>query len=285
MSKRKPIIILADNGSTKASATLQLRSIAKQLSERVHQDIYPVSLQHADVISADELGGMKASVLRTFLREQLALGEREFIIVPLFFGNSRALTKFIPDLQRKLEEECGEINITVKDTLYQPSSDYSNQVKEKEQASLAQIIADHILQTSKVTSTPLENIVLVDHGSPSPKITAVRNGVADDIQVILSKKVEQAAMERRTGKQYDFNGDLLEDWLITKAKQSVTGKKINVIVALMFSLPGRHAGDGGDIVTICNSVTQRYPNFKVAITPLVGEHPLLLDILVNRLNA
>ncbi len=272
------ITILADNGSTKASATLQLRTIAQKLSKRTNQNIHPVSLQHASAISKDELDGIKASILRDFLREQLQQGRSKFIILPLFFGNSRALTKFIPDVQAELEEEFEKFNILIKDTLYrssQPSGNFNEKV------SLAKIITDHIQKTSKTTSIPLENIVLVDHGSPSPIITAVRNGVAVEVQAMLGKPIEQAAMERRAGKQYDFNGELLEDWLIKKAKKGVP----SAIVALLFSLPGRHAGEGGDIVTICDSVMQRYPNFKIGISPLVGEHPLLLDILADRLNA
>jgi len=54
-------------------------------------------------------------------------------------------------------------------------------------------------------------------------------------------------MERREGKQYDFNGPLLEQWL----EQKVARGEKSAIVALMFFLPGRHAGDGGDIEQIC----------------------------------
>jgi sirohydrochlorin ferrochelatase len=283
MTTSKPIIILADNGSTKASATLQLRSIAQQLSERTQQKIHPVSLQHADSVAVEELNGMKASVLKGFLREQLqnkeVQGEKlqEFIILPLFFGNSRALTKYIPDVQAELEREFGKFKITIKDTLYILSQSPDVSIKESR---LSKIIAEHILQTSQSNSIPLKNIVLVDHGSPSPEITAVRNGVANELKMILGEAVDQAAMERRRGKQYDFNGELLETWLYEKAEQGVS-----VIIALMFSLPGRHAGEGGDIEAICQSVKQRHPNFKVAISPLVGDHPLLLDILSDRLNA
>ncbi len=278
MPNLDPIFILSDNGSTKASATLQLRSIAQQLSERTKQTIYPVSLQHADVISADELKGVKASVLTGFLRDQLQQNMREFVILPLFFGNSRALTKFIPDVQAELEEEFGNFKVSIMDTLYTPAYLASDNAS----SGLSIIIHDHILQTAKIKSLALENIVLVDHGSPSPQITAVRNGVADEVQAMLGQdvKLEQAVMERRKGKQYDFNGELLEDWLITKAKQGAS----SAIVTLLFSLPGRHAGEDGDIVTICDSVMQHYPNFKIGISSLVGEHPLLLDILADRLN-
>jgi sirohydrochlorin ferrochelatase len=261
-----PIILLVDNGSVKVEATLQLRMIAKKLSERVKQQIHPVSLQHAEV------------TLAPFLREQLQRGKREFILLPLFFGNSRALTKFIPDVQTQLEEEFTAFNLKIADTLFPlPQSDVR----------LADIIFDNIQTVAKQSSLNLKNIVLVDHGSPSPEITAVRNAVTEQVQSKLGKEVqlEQAAMERRSGKQYDFNGELLEDWLIAKAENGEAGAEKSAIVTLLFSLPGRHAGEGGDIVTICESVMHRYPNFKIGISPLVGEHPRLLDILADRLNS
>lgn len=285
MTTSKPIHILADNGSTKADATLQLRSIAEQLSERTKQKIHPVSLQHADVIPADELGGVKASVLSGFLRDKLQQGVRDFIILPLFFGNSRALTKFIPDTQIELEKELGKFTVQIMDTLYTLPHPVLGSGSSS-RSGLSEIIYDHILQTAEANLLPLDNIVLVDHGSPSPQITAVRNGVAEEVQARLGQDalLEQAVMERREGKQYDFNGELLEDWLVEKADLSKEQGESSAIVALLFSLPGRHAGEGGDIVTICDSVMQRYPNFKIGISPLVGEHPLLLEILADRLN-
>jgi len=88
--------------------------------------------------------------------------------------------------------------------------------------------------------------------------------------------IDQAVMERREGKQYDFNGPLLEQWL----EQKVARGEKSAIVALMFFLPGRHAGDGGDIEQICFRIEQQYPGFKVYITSLVAEHTGLIDLLL-----
>ena len=279
-------ILLVDNGSIKPAATLQLRKIAKQLSDKTGQKIHPVSLQHADV------------VLASFLQEQLEQGKRDFIILPLFFGNSRALTKFIPDVYAEREKTFGEFKLKVADTLFPLSQSDTrladiifDNIKIVAQESLISkhtppLLHDDYKHPVKVGGCALKNIVLVDHGSPSPEITAVRNGVAEEVQTKLGEGVllEQAVMERREGKQYDFNGELLEDWLIAKAQQSVSDEETSVIVALLFSLPGRHAGEGGDIEMICESVMQRYPHLKIGISPLVGEHPLLLEILADRLN-
>jgi len=266
------IYLLVDNGSLRPAATLQLRQIAKQLGEQSNQQIHAVSLQHADKIHAEKLEDKKAVVFESFMREQLQQGETEFLILPLFFGNSAALTNFIPgklsDLQQelKLAFEC-----KIADVLYPlPKGD----------SRLVDILYDNIQKTSNQLSLPLKNIVLLDHGSPLPQITKVRNRVAEELQIKLGQNnhLDQAVMERRAGRQYDFNGGLLQDWLLEKAKQG----EDSAIISLLFSLPGRHAGPDGDIVTICKSVTQDYPQFKIGISPLVGEHPLLIELLKDR---
>lgn len=85
-------------------------------------------------------------------------------------------------------------------------------------------------------------------------------------------------MERREGKEYDFNGQLLQDWLTEQANRQSAG----AVVAMMFFLPGRHAGAGGDIAEICQSVMDKHPGFKVVITPLISEHPDFVALLARR---
>lgn len=55
-----------------------------------------------------------------------------------------------------------------------------------------------------------------------------------------------------------------------------------VVLAMQFIAPGRHAGAGGDIEQICERALERYPGLRILRTPLVGEHPALVDILVAR---
>ena len=62
-------------------------------------------------------------------------------------------------------------------------------------------------------------------------------------------------MERREGKEYDFNGELLKSYLLKKAKAGDT----QAVVILQFLLAGRHAGRGGDIVTICEFCDGKIP--------------------------
>jgi sirohydrochlorin ferrochelatase len=269
-------ILLVDNGSKRAAATLQLRKLANALADRLMQPVYPVSLQHADAIDDAELAGEPALMFTDFVDRQLQQGKREFVVLPLFFGNSRALTSFIPQQTEQLTASHGPFDLHIAETLYPlPHGD----------PKLAEILYDHVIETIEVTDREISHVVLVEHGSPLPEVNQVRRDVADLLQGMLQAKdnyvLEQAVMERRKGEQYDFNGDMLEHWLINKAEQGI----YHVVVAMLFVLPGRHAGEGGDIVTICEDVMRQYPQMHIAITPLVSEHDRLVDMLEARLRA
>ncbi|MGD8958188.1 MAG: CbiX/SirB N-terminal domain-containing protein [Chromatiaceae bacterium] len=270
-----PVIMLVDNGSRRSAATLSLRSIAARLSEASGCQINPVSLQHADRISHDDLGGEPARLLPEFLREQLEKGRRDFILLPLFFGKSRALTEFIPDLVGRLVDEFGPFEIRQADVL-SPMPDG--------EGLLADILADHVSRCSADLGAEPTHVIVVDHGSPLPEVTAVRAKVTMMLRERLPDGVSlgQAVMERRQGAEYDFNGQLLGDLLDSCAGQDADAV---IVLAMMFISPGRHAGAGGDIEEICTDAMARNPGLRVKISPLIGEHPLLIDILEDRLRA
>lgn len=266
-----PVYLLVDNGSKQPDATLYLRRLATELSRHTGKFIHPVSLQHADAIPARELDGKPAQIFRSFLESQLEQGEREFVAVPLFFGLSRALTSFIPDEVAKLRSSYPDLEVKVAQVTYPlPEGD----------ARMARIVFDHIQQARKDIGSDAR-IVLVDHGSPSPRITDVRKGIARMLEKYHGVDPDQAVMERREGKEYDFNGELLANWLRQQAEQGSTA----VIIAMLFFLPGRHAGPRGDVAEICDNVVKEYPELRYTITPLICEHPLLLEILKDRLGA
>jgi hypothetical protein len=207
------------------------------------------------------------------MQQQLSAGETEFILLPIFFGKSKALTSFVPDEADRLRQQYGDFSLQLAEVIYPlPTGE----------PLLVDIIHDHIQQTAAQHNLPLQNLVLVDHGSPIPRVTEVRQHLAQQVQNRLADatSLEQAVMERREGREYDFNGDLLEHWLSRKAE---AGAK-SALVIMMFFLPGRHAGENGDIVQICDSVMQQHPGFKVAISPLIAEHPAFVNILQLRLQ-
>ncbi|MDH5426006.1 MAG: cobalamin biosynthesis protein CbiX [Gammaproteobacteria bacterium] len=268
-----PVIILADNGSTRASATLQLRKLASSLGNRVQQQVHAVSFQHANKIPLQEIDNKPADIFYDFMKLQLSKSERDFILLPLFFGNSKALSSFVPENVKLLQDKFGPFKLRVANVIY--PLPYGEKL-------LSDIIVDHVINTAQQHQLPLNNLVLVDHGSPVPRVTEVRRHLAHSAQQKLPGKtiLEQAVMERRAGKEYDFNGELLQNWLLAKAR---AGEK-SAVVVLLFFLAGRHAGAGGDIAEICQSVNEKYPGFKIAISPLISEHKNLISILQTRLK-
>ncbi|MCW8928720.1 MAG: cobalamin biosynthesis protein CbiX [Gammaproteobacteria bacterium] len=268
-----PVILLTDNGSVRENATRQLRKLADNLSHKTGYCIHPVSLKHADRIPAEKLDGSPAQIFQKFMVEKLLDGELEFILLPIFFGESKALTSFVAEEIILLKQRFGDFKFEIAEVIYPlPTGEEL----------LTQIIYEHIMLTQKHNNLSMDNIVLVDHGSPNPKVTEVRQHLASMVQKLLPEDclLEQAVMERREEKKYDFNGRLLKDWLLDKIN---AGEK-SAIVILMFFLPGRHAGKGGDIVEICQSVMVQYPDFKISISPLISEHSEFISILEKRLK-
>lgn len=275
MSKDAPVVMLVDNGSTRAAATLGLRTIAASLSTCSGMVVHPVSLQHADAIPAQQLDGRPAAVFAGFLRERLAAGECRFLVLPLFFGPSRALTKAIPAEVERLSAEHGDLDVQLADPLVPlPAGE----------PRLADILADHARQSVDERRRD-DYVVVVDHGSPLPAVNAVRRYAVDQLRRRLPAQLqlEQAVMERREDTAYDFNGELLADLLDRLAAGE--RQAVSVSVAMMFLLPGRHAGPGGDVVSICREAMARNRGLEVAVSPLIGEHPVLVEILQDRLQA
>ncbi len=264
-------ILLVDNGSLRADATQQLRKLGQGLSVKAGQKIHPVSLRHADQIPIEQLDGKKAQILPIYIERSLAQGQRHFIILPLFFGESKAIEYLIKDYLLSLQLLFCDLSFQIAEVICPLP---------KGEPLLVDILYDHIMLTASQFLFPLENIILVDHGSPSPRVSAVRQHLSQSLQKRFPNKIEQAVMERREGEKYLFNGELLKDTLTKKAK---AGEK-SAIVSLLFFLAGRHAGTGGDIEKICTSVMRQYPTFRIAICPLISEHQALITILNQRLK-
>lgn len=267
-----PTIVLVDNGSSRPDSTRTLRRIAAALGERLGVAVDPVSVQHSDQVPANQLDGQGADTFEPYLRRALAGATRDFLILPLFFGPSAALTRFIPETAAKLESQHGPFRLHVAPELCpMPMGE----------PRLAEILAHLVYWTAERQGIEPRRVVLVDHGSPSRSVSAVRTWVAEGLRRRLSRGVEvlEAAMERRPGIEYDFNGELLETVLTRFAQQD---PRTPIILAMLFMAPGRHAGPGGDIADICGRVKKQVPELRIYPTPMVGEHPGLIDILALR---
>lgn len=267
-----PVVFLVDNGSLQPAATLRLRAIARELSVRLKRPVEPVSLLHSSAIDPELLDGVPAEILEPAIRRRCQAGARRFLIVPLFFGPSAALNEYIPERVRAWTTTWHDVSVRVAAPLVDPNEPVDRR--------LIRILADHVrrVRDEHVLASPW--VVVVDHGSPQPAVAKVRDLVAAELRAELGsdvRAVAAASMERREGDAYAFNEPLLE-----RALTQVEGEGV---LALLFFSPGRHAGPGGDIATICAEAERMRPGLKVHLTPLVGEHHGLVEILADRATA
>lgn len=273
--EESPVIFLIDNGSLRAEATLQLRCLASKLSVRMGRRVLPVSLLHSGKIPAIKLWGKKAQTVKDTLRRWIEAGEQAFVFLPLFLGPSRAITEYLPELIEDARKLAPNLDISIAPPL-------AGENVEAPDMRLAKILADHVRQELKDSGLDAARVAVIDHGTPEKAVNRVRNAVAAQVRSLLSNDftgVVGCSMERREGAEYDFNEPLLENLDRLKHWQGS-----DLIVAMLFLLPGRHAGPEGDVAEICQTLTKRGAFRSIQQTGLIGKHPLLMDILADRLN-
>jgi sirohydrochlorin ferrochelatase len=281
-------IYLIDNGSLRPQAVFALRDIALTLSKQIHQDVQPVSVLHSHKITPDKLKGIKARVVKEALLEDIDAGATQFTMIPLFLGPSLAITDYLPKVIAECISQYPKVNVTIAESLAGPDVDHPD-------SRLTSIAVDHIAHIAEAQPSRLFNVAFVDHGTPHKPVNSLRNAVAQQIAAQCSDKlgkdkliavnhVVACSMERREGDEYAFNDPLLEN-LATQFGENCEEKEQHWIVALFFLLPGRHAGEGGDIAEICQSLVAQTHISSLTCTPLMGEHPLLIEILADRYHA
>lgn len=269
LSKSGSSIFLVDNGSLRPEATLALRGLAQALSEQSGHPIEPVSLLHSHKIPAGQLDGQPATIVKRRMRELMQSGHRDFVLLPLFLGPSLAITDYLPTVIEDLRKE--QVDLEVRIALPLAGADV-----EQPDARLARMLADHL--EVFLTDSGLVRFALIDHGTPFEPVNRLRNAVARQLSHRLGQAVQPCSMERREGPEYAFNDPLLEH---LGEMESYRGCDLRL--AMFFLLPGRHAGAGGDVAQIAGTLLENGALRSVRMSPLLWEHPLLLDILSERL--
>lgn len=267
-----PAVFLIDNGSLRPEATLWLRCLAEALATRTGQSVQAVSLLHAHKVPADQLGGQPATIVKRRLRECLQAGQRDFICLPLFLGPSLAISEYLPEVIEGLRAEYPDLRVRMASVLCGADPD-------RPDPRLAQMLAAQVLA---LQAEPDTKVALVDHGTPIAAVNRVRSAVARQLAGELGAAVatvQACSMERREGEAYAFNEPLLES---LGGLEDFRGGRL--ILAMFFLLPGRHAGSGGDVAEIAAGLVGEGAFEQIETTPLLGEHPGLLDLLEERLR-
>jgi sirohydrochlorin ferrochelatase len=264
---------LFDNGSVRPDSTLSLRRLGAALSAHLGHPVQPVSLLHSTKVEAAALGGVPARLLEPALVEFFfANPAGEAVLMPLFFGPSAALTEYVPARVAAVRERFPQARVRLAPWMVNPAETDSR---------VAEILADQVRLTSRARGWVRPHVILVDHGSPQPSVAVVRNHLGAQLRALLGDTVAGlavASMERREGAAYDFNEPLLATVLSTPPFNSG-----EVVVALQFLSPGRHAGPGGDIAEICQSAEEASPGLQTQMTEPIAADARLVALLTERL--
>jgi len=266
---------LFDNGSLRAGSTLSLRRTARALAAELGRPVRAVSLLHSSGVDASELGGEAARLLEPALLDWFkSHPEGEAWLAPLFFGPSAALTGYVPDRVRAIKARFPRAVVRLAPPLVNPTDRADRRV--------AAMLADQVRATARARRWTRPKVVLVDHGSPQAAVTAVRDHLAGQLREVLGGEISAltaASMERRDGEAFAFNEPLLAAALRTPPFD--TGE---VVVALQFLSPGRHAGPGGDVDGICAAAEAAGAGLITALTEPIAGDPRLAVLLAERLG-
>jgi sirohydrochlorin ferrochelatase len=264
---------LFDNGSVRSDSTLSLRRLAAALSAHLGHAVQPISLLHSTKVETAALGGVPARLLEPALVEFFSANPAgEAVLMPLFFGPSAALTEYVPARVAAVRERFPHARVRLAPWMVNPAETDSR---------VAEILADQVRQTARARSWVRPHVILVDHGSPQPSVAVVRNHLGAQLRALLGDTVAGlavASMERREGAAYDFNEPLLATVLSTPPFNSG-----EVVIALQFLSPGRHAGPGGDIAEICQSAEEANPGLQTQMTEPIAADARLVALLTGRL--
>jgi len=270
------VCFLFDNGSFRADSTRSLRRLAERLAGLLGHPVRAVSLLHSTRVPAEDLDGVPAQLLEPALDAWFTERPRgRALLLPLFFGPSGALTDYVPERLASLRARHAEARAVLADPLV---------IDSEEPLELAAALADRVKATAAERGWRGPKVVLCDHGSPQRAVTAVRNRLAAYLACALhgtSNKVAAASMERREGDEFAFNEPLLATCLATPPFDSG-----EVVVALQFLSPGRHAGPGGDVATICAEAEQAAAaagrSLRTAMTATLADDPRVAEVLARR---
>ncbi|MFH1499847.1 MAG: cobalamin biosynthesis protein CbiX [Verrucomicrobiota bacterium] len=267
------VCFLFDNGSLRPASTLALRALAANLAGRLPVPVEAVSLLHSSGVPPEQLAGRPARLLEPALADFFSREPAgRAVLLPLFFGPSAALTDYVPARVAALRERFPGARVVSAGWLVHP--------ERADAPELTEILAGRVRAVVAARGLVRPRVVLVDHGTPQRGVTAVRDFLAGCLAEALAGEVAgvaAASMERRPGPDYAFNDPLLEHCLRTPPHEAG-----DVVVALQFLSPGRHAGPDGDVAQICRAAEAERPGLRTFMTETLSGDAGLVDVLARR---
>ena len=269
---KSPVCFLFDNGSLRPASTLSLRVTARLLAAELGVEVRATSLLHSSAVDSAGLGGQPAQLLEPALGAFLEKNtSAEVVVLPLFFGPSGALTDYVSDRLAALMKKFPQARLLLARWLVDPAEADDR---------IAQTLADAVRQQIVFEKLLRPKVVLVDHGSPQRAVTAVRDFLGRQVQSLLAEEAEAvavASMEKRTGPAFTFNDPLLAERLRTAPFD-----RGDVVVALQFLSPGRHAGPDGDVARICTEARSERPDLRTYLTETIASDQRVVAVLADR---
>ena len=114
-------------------------------------------------------------------------------------------------------------------------------------------------------------ILLVDHGSRVAEANAALDAVAEQLRHRLPDRLVRVAHLEITPPGI---GEGIDDCVAAGARE--------IVVHPYFLSPGRHTSH--DIPRQVEAAAARHPGVRVLLTPALGPHAKLLDVIVERLG-
>ena len=269
---KSPVCFLFDNGSLRATATLSLRATARQLAAELGVEVRAVSLLHSSSVNPVEVDGKAAQLLEPALVEFLEENPMiDVVALPLFFGPSAALTDYVPGRLAMLSGKFPQARLRLARWLVDPIETDDRIARALADAARRKVVGENLVRPK---------IVVVDHGSPQRAVSEVRNFLGSQIAVMLADLTETvavASMEKRPGSEYAFNDPLLAERLRTPPFDHG-----DVVVALQFLSPGRHAGPDGDVARICAEARRERPELHTHLAETIASDQRVVAVLADR---
>lgn len=263
------IVALIDNGSLEPAAHRNLRAVAEGISARTGVQVHAVSWKHSDRIAPEQLDGTPAWTLAPFVRRMVALGQREFVFIPFFVSAQGAIGSALRNNLESLQRELASPGLD-----FAPGTqpfEFSFTEGLAARGVIPMIVADRIRATALERGLRQPPVVVVDHGGPSAASAQLRDTLTAALRDLLEREIGPISAASMEGE----HPPLLAEHLISPAFANR-----DVIVAMLFLSPGRHAGPEGDVAVI--AATALGP--RAHLTGLIGDHPEVITTLAAALR-